>query len=147
MHHGHTQHERCGKGIGGAVCVTPRQLWAPPELSCVLHLGRRGQPRWGLCMWVAGGSRNTPGAGLLGSAGPQTSCCLPEPQSPPLQHGDVVEMLGWVHAQPLPRASVPLQGFSRTVILSSQGSEAGKTGQQRSGLGQSPCVVCIIWQS
>ena len=70
LHHGHTQHERCGKGIGGAVCVTPRQLWAPPELSCVLHLGRRGQPRWGLCMWVAGGSRNTPGAGLQGASWP-----------------------------------------------------------------------------
>lgn len=67
------------------------------------------------------------GGGLLGSAGPQTSCCLPEPQCPPLQRGDVVETLGWVHAQPLPRASVPLQGFSRTIMLSSQGSEAGKT--------------------
>lgn len=58
-----------------------------------------------------------------------------------------MEVLGWVHAQPQPPASVPLQGFSRTVILSSQGSEAGKTRQQRSSLGQSPCVVCVIWQS
>lgn len=38
-----------------------------------------------------------------------------------------MEMLGQVHAQPLPQASVPLQGFSRTIVLSSQGSEAGKT--------------------
>lgn len=45
---------------------------------------------------------------------------------PPLQR-DAVEMLGWVHAQPLPRASVPLQVVSRTIVLSSQGSEAGKT--------------------
>lgn len=78
-------------------------------------------------MQVAGGSRSTLGAGLLGSAGPQTSCCLPEPQCPPLQCGDAMEMLGQVHAQPLPQASVPLQGFSRTIVLSSQGSEAGKT--------------------